>query len=155
MKKNQNETILKTVNRMYENILKRIGKDGRYKNVKLLIDKDTFVKKVLKNKRFNLVYQNWVESGYNKILTPVTDRINNNGNYSLDNIQFLTSYENLIKGNKTRKFSHPVTLKIIKLRNDLILQTYKEGYNYSEIGKIFGIDRSTIKRIIDGDTFKD
>lgn len=40
------------------------------------------------------MYYRWQESGYKRTLSPSIDRINNNGDYTLDNIQWLPLAEN-------------------------------------------------------------
>ena len=47
---------------------------------------------------FNMLWDNWVNSGYRKDLKPSCDRINDYKPYSLDNIQLMTWCENNKKG---------------------------------------------------------
>jgi hypothetical protein len=75
----------------------RLKKDKTYKNRKLLFSYDEFLEKALKSKRLKKIYKYWKEGGYNYGDTPTVDRINNNKDYSIDNIQFLQMRENTKK----------------------------------------------------------
>lgn len=50
---------------------------------------------VLNNKNFNMLYNNWVNSGYSKDLKPSVDRINSKYGYTFDNIRLVTWKDNL------------------------------------------------------------
>ena len=60
--------------------------------------KDDFIVRVLSDKKFNVLYNNWVESNYNVSLTPSVDRKKNNVSYTFNNIQLMTWAENKQKG---------------------------------------------------------
>lgn len=49
---------------------------------------------------FQLIWDNWVNSGYEKYLSPSIDRIDNNLGYTLSNIQLVTWRENLLNQKK-------------------------------------------------------
>ena len=51
------------------------------------------------NKKFEKIYQDWVDSKFEKDLTPSVDRINDLDGYSFENIQLITWCENNRKGN--------------------------------------------------------
>lgn len=53
-----------------------------------------------KQHNFDELYINWVNSNYDKKLTPSCDRINNYKGYSFDNIRLVTWYENKNELNK-------------------------------------------------------
>lgn len=44
--------------------------------------------------QFMSMYHRWQESGYERVMSPSIDRINNDGDYTLDNIQWLSLAEN-------------------------------------------------------------
>jgi hypothetical protein len=44
------------------------------------------------------LHEAWVKSGYDTRLSPSIDRIDNTGDYSLDNVQFITKSQNAAKG---------------------------------------------------------
>lgn len=82
---------------MYNHMLARIKYNSKYKNRKLLINKDDFINFVLNNESYKRIFKEWKDMNYEYVLTPTVDRINNNGDYSLDNIQILTLLENSSK----------------------------------------------------------
>jgi len=51
----------------------------------------------IKDSSFTRIYNEWVDSGYDKELTPSCDRILDNHGYSFENIQWLTYRDNLSK----------------------------------------------------------
>ena len=61
---------------------------------------DTLRKWVFAQDNFELLYNNWVESGYKKEKTLSVDRINPLYGYTLSNLQLMTWRENLDKGRK-------------------------------------------------------
>lgn len=48
-------------------------------------------------KSFEKLWREWVESGYERNLCPSVDRIDNNGGYTKDNMQWLTMRDNQLK----------------------------------------------------------
>ena len=46
------------------------------------------------NKKFDVIYEEWVKSGYLKTMRPSVDRIDDTKGYSFDNIQLMTWGEN-------------------------------------------------------------
>ena len=47
--------------------------------------------------QFIVLWQRWVDSGWDRNLSPSIDRIDNSRGYVLGNIQWITNYENTIK----------------------------------------------------------
>ena len=58
--------------------------------------------KYIKKYTFNyiILYKNWVENNFDKKLSPSVDRINNNVDYKIENIQIITVLDNLKKGSR-------------------------------------------------------
>lgn len=52
---------------------------------------------------FHILFDKWVKSGYDKMLVPSCDRINDYKPYTLDNLQIITWDENNQKGNTDQK----------------------------------------------------
>lgn len=52
--------------------------------------------------KFDEIYQKWHDSGFKRAFAPSIDRINPDGSYTVDNIQWLSVSENSSKGNKER-----------------------------------------------------
>lgn len=88
---------------MYEGMIKRCS--GKYKKYstyvgkKVLFTKEEFFDWIFKNQNYIDLYKKWEESGYLLSKCPSVDRIDNNGHYSLENIQIITHMENSIKSN--------------------------------------------------------
>jgi hypothetical protein len=92
----------KTVNgflmRAYRNMKSRVNgiqklKSHLYKGL-FLLDKEVFYVWAREDNNFNGLYWEWVNSGYNKKLTPSIDRIDSDKGYSLDNMRWVTHSDN-------------------------------------------------------------
>jgi hypothetical protein len=64
---------------------------------KPLVDRETFVEWSLNDPEYNRLYAEWVATNYDRKLSPSIDRIDNNGGYTIDNMQWLTSSQNQAK----------------------------------------------------------
>ena len=64
---------------------------------------EQFIKWILGNKKFNLLYSNWVKSNFLKKITPSCDRLDNNKTYSFDNLRVVTWQENNEKSHQDNK----------------------------------------------------
>lgn len=136
---------------LYWSIKSRVGKPGSYKNKKLLITWEDFYHFVSKDKQYNRIYKEWVANDFYTLLSPTVNRINNNGHYSIDNIQILTRLDNSRKGtgNSAIKEREDYKLYLKDKRNEIILFLKSQGYNDNSIATMFGMNRSSIKRITD------
>lgn len=56
---------------------------------KIKCAKEEFINKFVDNKQFLNQYQKWQNSGFKRKFAPSVDRIDNNKDYTLDNIQFI------------------------------------------------------------------
>lgn len=59
--------------------------------------RDDFIAFGIDNKNLQNLYKQWQESNYEYFLTPSVDRVDNSKGYTLDNIQFITTIENIKK----------------------------------------------------------
>jgi len=143
---------------LYLSIKSRVGKVGLYKNRKLLISWEDFYDFMLKDKEYNRIYKEWVKNDFFYLISPTIDRIENDRDYTIDNIQVLTRQENARKGqlsnNDFRKGYEEKNNEDFKLhlkdkRNEIILILKSQGYSNAQISFLFGVNRSTIKRITD------
>jgi hypothetical protein len=91
------------------------------------------------------VHHVWREAGYPRTLTPSIDRIDNGKDYSLDNIQVLTSGAKDQRGEKTN-FAVLTKEDVSTVKKLVALG----GYTQAAIGKLFNVNQSTICRIING-----
>ena len=131
---------------LYNAILNRLGKKS-YKDRTINFSFEQFNKWISKNARYNRIFKEWKAANEDNLLSPSIDRIDNNKNYTLSNIQVLTRYENLLKGKK--KVVNPD--RIIHLnnrRNEMIFQLDWEGYSNIQIGFLTGLDRTWVYRIL-------
>lgn len=84
---------------------------------------------ILSQPNFNELWNNWVQSGYERFLSPSVDRIDNHKSYSLDNIQLVTwrtNLDNMKIQNKSGEYL-PKSAKAIQQMDLLgnVLNTYE------------------------------
>ena len=71
--------------------------------------------------KYDELYEQWFKSGFNRSLAPSIDRIDNDGDYTFDNIQLITVSENSTKGAmETRGYQPPFYIGdiLVKKCND-------------------------------------
>lgn len=93
--------------RTYRNMQSRTlgivkGKAHLYSGMEVL-PRGEFYSWSLSDKEFNLLFEAWVDSGYNKKLSPSIDRKDTSKGYTKDNIRWLTHSENSRLGSINRK----------------------------------------------------
>lgn len=69
---------------------------------KLNITREDFINKFINCKKFKQLYKEWQESNFCYKKVPSVDRIDVDGDYTIDNIQILTHSQNCRKDQKTR-----------------------------------------------------
>lgn len=84
---------------LYKSIYDRAGKEKYYFHVKLLFTLEEYTKWI-KTSNYSAVYNKWKANNFILKYTPVTDRLDPKGHYSLDNIQIISHSENATKSNK-------------------------------------------------------
>jgi hypothetical protein len=92
--------------RTYRNMLSRVtgvtkNKNHLYLGLEIL-EKESFYKWSLENIEFNMLFDKWIESNYQRKLTPSIDRIDVSKGYVIENIQWITFSENCKKGGEYR-----------------------------------------------------
>lgn len=105
--KKYEKTIPGFLMRCYRNMKSRIlgiqkKKAHLYKDLEL-VSKEEFYEWSNNNKIFLILYKNWVNSNYDRKLSPSIDRITSYKGYTLDNMQWLTHSEN---SSKIEKFNN-------------------------------------------------
>lgn len=95
-------------------------------------------------KKFDRLYNEWVNSGYVKQLKPSIDRIRNKGVYSVDNIQWLTWAENRFKQRMERKHR---SLPVNQLLNGIVVNTYK---SQKDVIMKTGLSQSNLSMTLNG-----
>lgn len=84
------------LNTIYRNQLLRQKRHG----IKVEYTYEEFKNKYIKDETFIELYKKWVKNDYIIDLKPSFDRIDNNNNYTFDNLQIITWKENNDKGRK-------------------------------------------------------
>jgi hypothetical protein len=92
------------VRNMYKRIKQRIRTNPHYKNRKLHFSMEEWLE-FAKNNNYKELYGNYVASNRDMRLAPSIDRVDNSGEYTLDNIQIITHSKNASKDNKKIKFN--------------------------------------------------
>ena len=93
--------------RTYRNMMSRVlgvlkTKTHLYLGLTILT-REEFYNWSLQDEEFNLLYDNWVESGYNLKLSPSIDREDASKGYDLGNIRWVTHSENSRRGGLWKK----------------------------------------------------
>lgn len=96
----RNVTQLGRLRIMFKGITKRIRHRSSYKHRKLCFTYQQFVDRFLQDGQFRIVFDQWVKSGYKYQLCPSLDRIDNDGDYTLDNVQIISLSANSSKKRK-------------------------------------------------------
>ncbi len=124
---------------LFDRIKYRLKQWETYKNRKLLFTFEEF-SDFLDTTNWLELRQGWIESGYKKGKSPSVDRIDNDGDYELSNIQIITHSENTRKGgNKFKGLRKPVS------DNDrTIADEYRNGGNITDLAKKYGITKTKI-----------
>lgn len=84
------------LSRMYSN--QKVNSDRRKHNLPIYT-KEEFKDWLFSQELFNIIYDKWVKSGYEKDLKPSVDRLDDYKGYSFDNIRLITWGENRTKQN--------------------------------------------------------
>lgn len=71
---------------------------GRSRAKRITFSKDELFDFAINHSSYPRLHAEWVASGYQPRLSPSIDRIDSRGDYTLDNIQFITKHQNSIKG---------------------------------------------------------
>lgn len=100
---------------------------------------------ILKQPNFEALFKSWVDSGYEKNLTPSVDRPDDYKPYTLDNIQLMTWGENRNKNYKDRKSGvNKKALKAVTSYNE----TTKDIIEYYSISEASRRTRAKVSNII-------
>ncbi|MCK9429212.1 MAG: NUMOD1 domain-containing DNA-binding protein [Candidatus Omnitrophica bacterium] len=116
-------------------------------------NKDEFKKWILSQEKFNLLYTNWVNSKFDKMLIPSVDRIDCDKPYSFDNIELMTWKDNINNRNKDVKSGKIIVKgapKIPILQFDLNNNFIQEWESIAEANRQLGIHQGNICKILKG-----
>lgn len=126
------------LNTIYRNQLLKQKRHG----IKVNYTYEEFKNKYINNKKYLELYNSWLKSGCLTNLKPSFDRIDNNKDYSFDNLQIITWKENNDKGRK----EHSLKVKQYDLNGNYI-KTYN---SIIEASKELGIYKSNISKVCKG-----
>lgn len=105
---------------------------------------------LLSQDTFHILYDQWVDSGYDLDLKPSIDRLDNYKPYSLDNIQIVTWKDNNERGTNDQVIG-------INTKNcDAVMQLDREGniikefHSIRSAGRETGIDSGNINLVCNG-----
>lgn len=99
---------------------------------------------------FHKLFENWVQSKFDKMLAPSVDRINDYKSYSFDNIQLMTWKKNKQKGNyDIRNGVNNKQSKAVRCIN-IITGNVIEFYSIREASRQLNIDQSSISKCCNG-----
>ena len=120
-----------------------------------LLDRDVFYKWAKNNEDYKILFNKWVNSGYDRRLSPSIDRIDGNKGYILSNIRFLTHSENSRLGNMSRMLQgkYPSKLnkhQVIEIKKEL-LSSYRGIIK--DLSIKYNVSRSAISNIKSGRTW--
>ena len=113
--------------------------------------KEEFLNWILCNEKYLKLYEQWRGSGYNKMLSPSCDRLDDYKGYNFDNIQVVTWGENKIKGHSDIKngLNNKINKPVIKMDlNGVELESY---YSISQASRETGIYKQHIWRVCNGE----
>ena len=112
--------------------------------------RDEFVNWMLSNEDYLRIFNEWVNSGYDNMLLPSCDRLDDYKCYSFDNIRVVTWEENNNKGYLDRKSGINNKLSKAVVKMDLNGNEIKEYYSMRQAARDIGGDSGNIWRVCNG-----
>jgi len=106
--------------------------------------KEDFIKWCLCQKQFHDIFENWVNSNYNKWARPSVDRINDYIGYNMENIQIMTWKQNNEKSHIDRKSGRNNKMSKSVIGWSLDGKLLKEYYSLSQASRDLKISVSNI-----------
>jgi len=115
--------------------------------------KEEFRKWILSKEKFNLLFTNWENSNFNRMLIPSIDRLDCDKSYSFDNIELMTWKENINNRNKdvaSGKIIVKGAPKVPILQYDLEGNFIQEWESIAEANRKLNIAQGNICKILKG-----
>ena len=85
---------------IYNGMVWRCTHIDRYKKIKILTKNEWILWCADNMYKFNILYKRWQDSGFQYRYSPSIDRIDNHRGYEMDNMQWLSQFENSKKRDK-------------------------------------------------------
>lgn len=101
---------------------------------KIKCSKEEFINKFINDKTFLELYKNWQVNEFKRKFSPSIDRIDNNKDYTLDNIQF-------IQHNINSKKDHQYNIELSNYYQTFVLESQKE------VADFLGVSPATICKL--------
>jgi hypothetical protein len=101
--------------------------------------------KFLHDKKFNRIYEEWVNSGYDLQFKPTIDRINCKKTYTIENIQILSWSENRYKQRMELKLIRAKPIAMLK--GDVVVEKFK---SVSDAVRKTGLSQGNISSCLTG-----
>ena len=126
-----------------------------------ILDKNVFYKWALSSTSFNRLWKIYVKSGFERMSAPSVDRKETSKGYTLDNIRFLSTYKNSIRGlnsytdqikaGRVRSSTYGEDNHFAKLSEEIVLEIRSvrtsSGATYPDIASRFGLTKQHVYNI--------
>jgi len=151
--KDYNNTYFKTKKGLIRKIFHHLKRNSIKRNHKLPnFTYEELFAWIINQNNFNSIYNEWVESNYNKSYVPSIDRIDNNLPYTFDNIQLVTFKQNCLNANNDIKYKKLYNSGLLNnghrkiCQYDLSGNKIEEFISLSEASRVLNIDHREISR---------
>src|SRR3972149_4138263 len=134
---------------LYQSMKHRCLNDPSYLKRKIHFSINEFIRFGLGNQQYKTIHDQWTQSNYQFKLSPSIDRINNNNDYTLGNIQFLS-----ISKNSAKFCGEEPPQSKLKTKDIPLIKNLQGKLNDIEIGVLFGVHRRTISDVRRNKTWK-
>lgn len=104
-------------------------------------DQKTFLDKFKNNSQYLEVFFKWVHSGWSKNMAPSVDRIENAGDYIIENLQILQMGVNCIKDKPM------LQVDVYNKKKGSFVNTYN---SIADASRALGVNQTTISRVVAG-----
>lgn len=150
--RNANKTKKKRIYSMYGSMISRCNSVKSYKHRNVHFTFKEF-QEFIRVSDFNTVYNRWVTSGYQYKLSPSVDRINNNNDYKLNNIQIITIGENSAKKQSINgeqcTYSKLTKKQVVYIRSN----KWKNKLSQAALARSLNVSPATVSLILNKKTW--
>jgi hypothetical protein len=133
--------IKRTYSQMYMRVSPNCKQYLSYKGLKIC-SKEDFITCSMRCPIFKKLYRAWMDSGWERRLSPSIDRIDGRKGYTLDNIRWITAYNNSARPRQRITVTKELKQNIFELRETGLFQ--------ADIGKKLGVSQTTVSQVLRG-----